>query len=54
MPRVGDEKKAPCTGSEKCKKLRYTKWVYGYETGWLSNTYFWKCLTCGTIRKVGS
>ncbi|MFN8285485.1 MAG: hypothetical protein U0V74_01960 [Chitinophagales bacterium] len=46
MPNSGDTKRAPCNGSEKCRKLKYTKWVY--KVGWLGN--YWKCMTCGTER----
>lgn len=52
MAKSGDTKNAPCNGSEKCRKMKFTKWVYGYDSGFLSNTYFWKCLTCGTKRTV--
>ena len=47
MAREGEIQKAPCTGSDKCKSLRYTKWIYKYT---LLGGWHWQCMTCGRTR----
>jgi uncharacterized Zn finger protein len=39
-----------------CKKCgKRTKWVFCKETHLLSSPdYYWKCITCGTLRYVTS
>ena len=48
MPTTGETKKMPCSGSEKCRKLRYTIWIFRSFTFDYGGE--WKCSSCGTTR----
>ena len=43
MPKFGDSKKMPCSGSSDCKGRNYTVWIW--TDGHFKN--YWKCTVCG-------